>query len=242
MGKTAGIIIIGNEVLSGKIQDANSPYLCRELRALGVEVRRVSVIPDELDVISAEVSIFSRTYDLVFTTGGVGPTHDDLTIPGIARAFGVGIVRQAVLERVLRDYYGPHITEDALRMAEVPEGSDLLGGDRLLFPAVRMRNVYIFPGIPSICREKFEALKELFREAPFVLKTVYVRAGEGTIAGGLNQLLAEYPQLLLGSYPEMGNAQYMVKVTLESKDPPYVEKACARLVELLPPGSVFRVA
>lgn len=242
MGKTAGIIIIGNEVLSGKIQDANSPYLCRELRALGVEVKRVSVIPDDLDVISAEVSIFSRTYDLVFTTGGVGPTHDDLTIPGIARAFGVGIVRQGVLEKVLRDYYGPNITADALRMAEVPEGSELLGGDRLLFPAVRMRNVYIFPGIPSICCEKFEAVKELFREAPFVLKTVYVRAGEGTIAGDLHRLLAEYPQLLLGSYPEMDNKQYLVKVTLESKDPPYVEKACARLVELLPPGSIFRIA
>ena len=93
MARTAGIILIGNELLSGKVADANAVYLCRELRALGVDVRRIVVIPDEIDKIAAEVAEFSRSFDVVFTSGGVGPTHDDVTIEGVARAFGVPVVR-----------------------------------------------------------------------------------------------------------------------------------------------------
>src|SRR5215831_7393776 len=105
MAKTAGIIVIGNEILSAKTEDENSIYLARELRVLGVEVRKISVIPDEQELIAAEVRTFSRSYDHVFTTGGVGPTHDDLTIAGIALAFGREVRRNAQLEAVLREYY-----------------------------------------------------------------------------------------------------------------------------------------
>ena len=94
MAKTAGILLIGNEILSGKITDANAAYLCRELRALGVEVRRITVIPDEVDLIAAEVRAFSAAYDVVFTSGGVGPTHDDVTIEGVARALDVPVIRE----------------------------------------------------------------------------------------------------------------------------------------------------
>src|SRR5262245_24139004 len=99
MGKTAGIILIGNEILSGKVVDANAAYLCRELRALGVDVRKISVVPDEIDLIAAEVAWFTRAFDLVFTSGGVGPTHDDVTIEGVARALGVPVVRHPGLVR-----------------------------------------------------------------------------------------------------------------------------------------------
>jgi len=106
MSKTAGIIIIGNEVLSGKTQDTNSHFLCQELRALGVEVQRVAVIPDEIELIGKEAASFSRQFDFVFTTGGVGPTHDDVTMAGIARGFGVRVVRHPELERRLREFFG----------------------------------------------------------------------------------------------------------------------------------------
>ena len=101
MGRTAGIILIGNELLSGKVVDANAAYLCRELRALGVDVRRIVVIPDEVDQIAAEVAQFSGRFDVVFTSGGVGPTHDDVTIEGVARAFGVPVVRDARMVEVI---------------------------------------------------------------------------------------------------------------------------------------------
>src|SRR5262245_31300602 len=102
MAKTAAIVLIGNEILSGKIADANAPYLCRELRELGVDVRRVSVVPDEVDVIAAELAACTRALDIVFTSGGVGPTHDDVTMEGVARALGVRVVRHAALVELLR--------------------------------------------------------------------------------------------------------------------------------------------
>jgi molybdenum cofactor synthesis domain-containing protein len=241
MSKTAGIVIIGNEVLSGKTQDTNSHFLCQELRALGVEVRRISVIPDEIELIGQEVAAFARAFDFVFTTGGVGPTHDDVTMAGIAHGFGLKVILHPELERRLRERHGANINEARLRMAEVPEGAELVGEGSLYAPAVKLRNVYIFPGIPKVLRDRFQAIKECFQEAPFFLKVVYVKEGEGVIASILNSLLASFPKLLLGSYPVLDNPQYRVKVTLESKDPGYLDQAFERLLGLLPKGAVHRI-
>ena len=180
MAKTAGILLIGNEILSGKITDANAAYLCRELRALGVEVRRITVIPDEVDLIAAEVRAFSAAYDVVFTSGGVGPTHDDVTIEGVARAMTVPVVRHPALVELLERYYRGRITEASLRMAEVPEGAELVGGETVRFPTVMMRNVYVLPGVPEIFRAKFEALRERFRDQPIHLKNVFVSIGRAS--------------------------------------------------------------
>ncbi|MBI2154404.1 MAG: competence/damage-inducible protein A [Candidatus Rokubacteria bacterium] len=241
MAKSAGIVLIGNEILSGKIHDANAAYLCRELRALGVEVRKISVIPDELELIAEEVAQFARAYDCVFTSGGVGPTHDDVTIEGVARAMGVSVVREPRLADLLEGFYKGNLNAARLKMAEVPEGAELLAGDSLLFPAVVIRNVYILPGVPEIFRQKFDAIKERFREQPFHLRSVFVRIGEGTLADFLNDLLKAYPLLLLGSYPEFSNPDYKVKVTLESKDREYLEQALAEFVARLPRDAVVRV-
>ncbi len=225
MSKTAGIIIIGNEVLSGKTQDTNSHFLCQELRALGVEVQRVTVIPDEIELIGREAASFSRQFDFVFTTGGVGPTHDDVTMAGIARGFWVRVVRHPELERRLRERHGENINEARLRMAEVPEGAELVGEGSLYAAVVKLGNIYIFPGIPKILHERFHVIKEGFRGAPFYLKVVYVKEGEGVIAAILNSLLESFPDLLLGSYPVLDNPDYKVKVTLESKDAAYLDRA-----------------
>jgi molybdenum cofactor synthesis domain-containing protein len=241
MAKTAAIILIGNEILSGKVVDANASYLCRELRALGVDVRRISVIPDEVDLIAAEVQAFSRSFDVVFTSGGVGPTHDDVTMDGVARAFGVPVIRDARLVQMLERYAKGRLNEARLRMADVPEGAELMAGEALMFPAVVVRNVYVLPGVPEIFRQKFEALKEHFRETPFHLCSIFVNVPEGTLADYLNELLRGHPDLLLGSYPELSNPEYKVKVTLESKDREYVARAVDQLLEQLPPGSVVRI-
>jgi len=240
MSKTAGIIIIGNEVLSGKTQDTNSHFLCQELRVLGVEVQRVAVIPDEIELIGKEAASFSRQFDFVFTTGGVGPTHDDVTMAGIARGFGVRVVRHPELERRLRERHGENINEARLRMAEVPEGAELVGEGSLYAAVVKLGNIYIFPGIPKILHERFRVIQEDFRDAPFYLKVVYVKEGEGVIAAILNSLLESFPDLLLGSYPVLDNPDYKVKVTLESKDRDYLGRAFDRLLQTLPQGAVQR--
>ena len=225
MSKTAGIIVIGNEILSGKTRDENSPYLVRELRDLGVDVRRICVVPDELKLISDEVRKFSDSYDYVFTTGGVGPTHDDLTMDSIAAAFGRRIHRNAEIEASIRHFYARELIDGNLRMADVPEGARLVGGKGMWFPVVAVENVYIFPGVPEILQKKFERIKETFREAPFYLRQIYLKADEGQIAATLHVVLAKYPELLLGSYPYFDNPIYSIKLTLESKDLAYLESA-----------------
>src|SRR6266545_3817175 len=182
MAKTAGIILIGNEILSGKVVDANASYLCRELRALGVEVRKISVIPDEVALIADEVGVFAADYDVVFTSGGVGPTHDDVTIEGVARALNVPVVRDPRLVKLLEGFYKGRLNDARLKMAEVPDGAELMADGELVFPAVVVRNIYILPGVPEIFRQKFEALRERFREAPFFLCSVFVNMGEGPLA------------------------------------------------------------
>jgi molybdenum cofactor synthesis domain-containing protein len=241
MPKTAGIILIGNEILSGKTRDENAAYLCRELRALGVDVRRITVIPDEVGLIADEVATFTKAFDLVFTSGGVGPTHDDVTMEGVARAMAVPVVRHPELVALLERYYRGTVTEAALRMAEIPEGAELVTGGTLRFPTILMRNVYVLPGVPEIFRQKFDALRERFRDQPIHLKNVFVRIGEGTLADYLNRLLESFPLLQLGSYPELSNPEYQVKVTLESRDRGYLEQALGDFLARLPADAVVKV-
>ncbi len=225
MAKTAGIIVIGNEILSGKTTDENSPYLVRELRHLGVDVRKISAIPDEVELISREVREFSIAYEYVFTTGGVGPTHDDLTMDGIAAAFGRGLHRHPELESILRQYYDSVSLQGNLRMADIPEGARLVGGKGAWFPVIALENVYIFPGVPEIMRRKFDRIKEMFRDTPYHLREVFLRADEGQVAALLHDVLIHFPDLMLGSYPDLDNPSYSIKLTLESKDPVFLDRA-----------------
>jgi molybdenum cofactor synthesis domain-containing protein len=241
MAQTAGIVLVGNEILSGKIEDANAAYLCRELRALGVDVRRISVVPDEVETIAAEVAAFSRAHDVVFTSGGVGPTHDDVTIEGAARGLGVRVIRHPHLVGLLERHFGDRLTDAHLKMAEVPEGAELVTGGSLRFPTVVAGNVYILPGVPEIFRQKFDAIRERFRDAPIHLRCVFVGIGEGTLADYLNALLADFPALLLGSYPEFSNPEYRVKVTLESRDAAYLDQALEAFLARLPVEAVVKV-
>jgi len=241
MSKTAGIVIIGNEVLSGKTRDTNSHFFCTELRQLGVEVQKISTIQDDIETIGKEVATFSDRFDYVFTSGGVGPTHDDVTIEGVAHGLGVRVVRHPDIERRMRQRLGDQVNEARLRMANVPEGATLLATEAPFAAIVKIRNIYILPGIPRILEERFHAIKETFRDTPYYLKNVFVRYGEGIIASILNELLVNFPNLMLGSYPVLDLPEYKVKVTLESKDSDYLEQALRALIASLPPDAVHRV-
>ncbi len=238
---TAGIVIIGNEILSGKVVDSNSPYLCRELRALGVDVMRIVTIPDEIETIAHYVREMSRSFDLVFTSGGIGPTHDDLTIDGVAAAFGRDLELSRSIEDRLTRANGQRPSPAQLKMAMVPEGAVLLDAGDLWFPLVVVENVHIFPGVPELLHKKFQSARERFRGIPFVLKRVYVRGRESDIAPDLDALLGRFPELMLGSYPRLGERDFNVLLTLESRDASYVQSALDELLERLPPGSIFRV-
>jgi molybdopterin-biosynthesis enzyme MoeA-like protein len=183
---------------------------------------------------------FRPRYDVCFTSGGVGPTHDDVTMEGIARGLGRRVIRHPMIEARLREFYKEHVNEARLKMSEVPEGAELLVDGRLGFPTVKVENFYILPGIPELFEQKFEALKERFDATPYTLRVVYTREGEGTIAEHLNATLTAFPDLLLGSYPKISHPEYAVKLTLESKDPDYVDQALAHLLRLLPAEAVVR--
>jgi len=238
--RTAGIVVIGNEILSGKVTDTNSPFMARELRAVGVTLERITTIPDDVEIIATTVRQFAATYEVVFTSGGVGPTHDDVTMEGVAKAFGRQVVRHPELDKRLREYLGANANEARMRMADTPEGAQLIVDERLGFPTIQCENVYILPGIPEILEQKFASLKERFAASPYHLRVVFTRDGEGSIAEHLNATLAQFPELLLGSYPKLGHPEYAVKLTLESKDQGYLEAALAHLLTLLPAETVVR--
>jgi len=238
MAKTAGIMVVGNEILSGKVVDTNSPYMCQELRVLGVDVRRIVVVPDEIAVIASDIIMLARSCDYVFTTGGVGPTHDDVTIEAIAHGLQRPLMIHPEMEALLQRHWAERPLAVRQKMASVPDGAQLLMEPDLPIPVLQVENVYIFPGIPQLFRRKFDSIKERFRESPYHLRLVYVNARESDFAHLLDTVLQEFPDLLLGSYPEVANPRYRVKLTLESKEALYLERACTRLLALLPADTV----
>jgi len=234
--KTAGIVVIGDEILSGKFADENAKFLIGELRELGVALRRVAIIPDVPADIADTVRSFSERFDLVFTSGGVGPTHDDLTIEGIALAFGAGVVVEPVLEKVLRDYWGEAMPEANLRLAQTPRGAELVyggSGRAAVWPVVKYRNIYILPGVPKLFRAKFDGIKERFRGDALFEARIYLAGDEGELAPELAAVDAEYPTVQIGSYPRFEETRFKVIVTLESDDQAALNGASAALRQRL---------
>jgi molybdenum cofactor synthesis domain-containing protein len=237
---TAAILVIGNEVLSGKIEEKNARFLIGELRELGVALKCILTIPDEPEEIAAAVKDLSARFDYVFTSGGVGPTHDDVTISSIARAFDVQIVRHPELEGMLRRYFGAEIDEARLRLADVPEGAELMYGEDLKYPVMACGNVFILPGVPELFRKKFTAIRERFRVAPFYLRVVHTLEDEFDIAERLQGVADTHPDVAIGSYPNFVTPEYKVKLTLESKIEAAVDAAHQALLSVLDEARLVR--
>src|SRR4051794_19629364 len=229
----AAILLIGNELLSGKVEEQNARYLVRELRELGVVVSRIEVIPDDTADIATTARQLSERFDLVFSSGGVGPTHDDVTLPAMAAAFGMSMMRNPELEALLRASFGARLHERDLRMADIPDGARLEYGARgpgSTWPVVVVRNIWVLPGVPEIFRRKFETVRELFRTAPIFARALYSREGEGPIAAALDAVVAEFPTVEIGSYPHLGAPDYKVKITLDGRESAVVDAALGSLV------------
>ena len=238
---TAAAVIIGNEILSGKVDDLNTPRLIEVMAEVGVILQRVVVIADDVETISNDVRACAEMYDHVFTSGGVGPTHDDLTMASIAHGFGVPLVLHPELEQIIETHWKGRVNEAAMKLAQVPEGSTVLAGPDGLWPAVCFRNVYILAGIPKIFAAKLEAIRPHLRGTPNIVRSVYLSSDESSVAALLAKAVAEHPEVQIGSYPRMDDADHRVRVTVESTDAGAVDRAVARLQELLPEDKVIRV-
>jgi molybdenum cofactor synthesis domain-containing protein len=238
---TAGIILIGNELLSGKIKDENATFLAERLRELGVVLERVLVIPDRAALIGEEVRDMSERYDYVFTSGGVGPTHDDVTLEGVAEAFAVDLYVEPKLSDILNTYFADRITEAHLRMAHIPKGSTLIWPPKSPWPVYSYRNVFIFPGVPSILKSKFNSIAERFRAATIHLRSVYLSIQEGEIAHHLSHLERDL-NVMVGSYPRTEkDVDYQVRVTIESREADHVNLAVDQLLASLNSDALVRL-
>ncbi|MEW6067423.1 MAG: molybdopterin-binding protein [Nitrospirota bacterium] len=240
MGKTAGIIIIGDELLTGKVQDCNAFFMANELWSHGITLRRISIIPDSADEIAREVKKFSKEFDFVFTSGGIGPTHDDVTIEGISAAFNVKSVINSTLREILRERY-ENPTPEQLKMAEVPEGAELINDGTLTFPLISFKNIFIFPGIPEFLKKKFATILKLFNEPRILIKKVYLNEHESKIATILNEVVGRYKNVKIGSYPVIDNTEYAVKITLESLDKISLDSALRDLLDRLSEENLVRI-
>ncbi|MBI4697480.1 MAG: competence/damage-inducible protein A, partial [Nitrospirae bacterium] len=180
-------------------------------------------------------------HDYVFTSGGVGPTHDDVTMAGIANGFGVNLVRHPEIASFLSAKYNKTLNDAILKMTEIPEGADVIVFQDIRFPIISYRNIFIFPGIPDYLKNKFSMLKERFRSTPFYLKRLFINAYESNIADILNLTVAENTEVDIGSYPVVGNPEYRIMVTIESKSEPLLNKALEGLISRLPESVLIRI-
>ncbi|XP_060613884.2 FAD synthase [Anolis sagrei] len=249
---TAGIIIIGDEILKGYTQDTNSFFMCKVLRSLGVRVARISVVPDDVAAIAGEVSSFSTRFSFVLTSGGVGPTHDDVTFEAVAQAFGERTTPHPEMEALVERFFGRSEAagSGAAKLARLPPsallhyGVDKATGQRLPFPLVSVRNVYVFPGVPSLMRRALEGLGHLFlnKETRFRSREIYLDADEAQLAPLLDRAQASFGRRTsLGSYPDWASNYFRVKLTLDSDSEADLEEAYAHLMEALPKETVVPV-
>jgi molybdenum cofactor synthesis domain-containing protein len=240
---TAAILVIGNEILSGKVEEANVAVLARELRRLGILLQRVVVVMDDVETIAREVKELSAAHDWLFTSGGVGPTHDDVTVEAVARAFGVPVVSSPEMEAMLRGHYGERTTDGHLRMALVPQGAALEVSEQVTWPTMRLGNTWLLPGIPEVFRMKLPVVVARVGagEAAFVTHAVYVKLDEGVLKPQLDAVVARFEDVSVGSYPKWLDPAYKTKITFDGRDEARVVAARDAFVALLPPGEPQRV-
>lgn len=240
---TAALIVVGNEVLSAKVRDENGPWAAERLRRTGIRLSAILTLPDEIELLSEAVRRERARVDWLFTAGGVGPTHDDVTLAAVARALDRPLARHPQLVEAIRRAHrrwwnGAEAPEASLRMADVPEGTRLAGDPG--YPILAVENVIMLPGVPRFFQAQLERFTADLVEPPFQLAEVFVAVGEDQLAPLLDRLAAEHAAVEIGSYPRFDDADHRVKITLESKDRAAVEAALRALLSRLPVGSLVR--
>jgi len=234
---TAALVVIGNEILSGRTRDANLPYLAERLNDLGLRLREVRVVPDEQAEIVAAVNALRASHDYVFTTGGIGPTHDDITAAAIAKAFDVPLERNPQAVARMEAYYAGgalSLNKARLRMASMPVGARLIDNPVSGAPGFQIENVLVLAGVPRIMQAMFEGVKHRLRGgAPMLTRTVAVDLPEGAIAETLSTVQDRHAGVEIGSYPYYRSRDFGVKLVLRAADAPALSAATADLITAL---------
>ena len=232
---TACLLIIGNEILSGRTQDANLAYLGRRLNDIGVRLTEARVIPDLEDAIVAAVNEARRRFSYVFTTGGIGPTHDDITAASIAKAFGVPVIQHPEARAILDASYPPgELSAARLRMANTPEGATLIENPISKAPGFRVDNVFVMAGIPAVMQAMFESVvHDLVGGKPLISRTVTVYLPESKVAEGLEALQARHRDVEMGSYPFNRSGRFGTRLVLRATEAARLETAAGELDSLI---------
>ena len=247
---TAAILIIGNEILSGRTQDTNTQWIADKLTHRGVRLLEVRVIPDNKDIIIKTVKALQGMVTYVFTTGGIGPTHDDITAESIAEASGKKLVQDPVARQMLLDHYGSEqeLTEARLKMAQIPEGAKLIKNPVSGAPGFIVENIYVMAGVPRIMQAMLDDVLSVMKAGPAIISnTVSCSLGESVIAKQLEQIQLRYSNVEIGSYPHYRAGTLGLNLVLRSVDVGDLDKATQEVIALIKglggePGAISRQA
>jgi molybdenum cofactor synthesis domain-containing protein len=239
---TACALLIGNELLNGTIDDCNLFVLARTLLSLGIRLKRALVLPDHLETLSQEIRDASQQYDVVFTSGGVGPTHDDVTICAAAQAFGVDTVINEQMRRALVDHYGEPLSEAQTRLALVPEGANMIRLPRTNWPTIVMRNVWLLPGVPNIFQAKLDVVRH-FLKGPVTYHScaVMCRSDELTLKQLIDFTVRANPDVEIGSYPQWPPVDAQTKITFQCTERVPLKRAVDQFISGLPVDDLMSV-
>jgi molybdenum cofactor synthesis domain-containing protein len=233
---TAAVLVIGDEILSGRTQDSNSNTIAKYLQPFGITLKEIRVVGDEEPEIIATLNVLRTRYDYVFTTGGIGPTHDDITADAIAKAFGVNIdIREDAVEMMLNRYQRDELTEARLRMARIPDGASLIKNPVSFAPGFQMDNVFVMAGVPNIMRAMLDDIAPRLKTGKIIIaKTVKAdNLREGDIAKPLGEIAKKYPTLSFGSYPWFRGDGYGTQLVVRGNDEILIEAGMFDIIEML---------
>ena len=237
---TAAMLVIGDEILSGRTRDSNLHFLAQQLTDAAIDLKEARVVADDHDAIRTAVQELAARWDHVFTSGGIGPTHDDITADAIADAFGRHIDVREDARALLQAYYdrsGITMNESRLRMARIPDGATLIDNPVSVAPGFTIENVHVMAGVPAV----FEAmvasvLPGIKGGAPLLSRTIRVNRPEGDIAGPLAEMAARHPEVSVGSYPFILNSRFGSNIVFRSSDAQALEAAVKDFLTLMPEG------
>jgi molybdenum cofactor synthesis domain-containing protein len=239
---TAGILVIGVEILSGRTKDKNIGFIAEYLTNIGIDLKEVRVVSDDEDAIIEALNALRKRYTYVFTTGGIGPTHDDITADSVAKAFGVKIDHHPEVVARFEERFGADLNEARLRMARIPEGADLIQSATILAPGFMIGNVIVMAGVPSIMQAMMDIISpKLTSGVRMLSETVRANAREGDIGGPLREIAAAHPDTSIGSYPfQDENAKPNTNIVVRSRDVDKLSAAVAAVTAMLAGLNVAR--
>jgi molybdenum cofactor synthesis domain-containing protein len=240
--ETAAFLAIGNELLSGKVVEANLSPLATTLRALGINLRTAEILLDDVPTLAQAILRLSKAHGVLITSGGVGPTHDDVTIEAVAKAFGRKVVREPSLVELVRQTFGERMTEAHLRFADIPEGAQLRRAPDVSWPTPVVENVWILPGVPEVFRMKLATLRSWVKgPMPFVSRALVLNKDEIDLKDALDAVVAAHPAVTIGSYPALFNPRYRTRITFDGTNESFVNAALEDLSTRIEQGFIVEV-